>query len=168
MTDSSETKKIVMREPPNKRSVTHSKTWCFDETSMKPEYQVNLIRNLETDIVDIKIKELVEKELHNKLNGYKSQDIKKNKYSAELFIQIGDVFCLLIDCENKCFYCSGLVHILYENAREPKQWTLERIDNEMGHNKDNVMIACLECNLRRGTMYHERFAFTKQLKIEKK
>lgn len=168
MTDLSETKKIVLREPPNKRSITNSKHWCFDETSMKVEDQVNLIRNLEVGLVDIKVKELLEKELHNKLNGYKSQDIKKNKYLEELFMTMQDVLRLLILCENKCFYCSVLVHIVYENSREPKQWTLERVDNEKGHNKDNVMIACLECNLRRGTMYHERFTFTKQLKIEKK
>lgn len=164
MTDSSETKKIILREPPNKRSITNSKNWCV----MLPEEQLDIIRNLESGVVDIKVKDLIEKELHNKLNGYKSQDVKKNKYSEELFITIAAVLRLLIDCENKCVYCSALVHILYENSREPRQWTLERVDNEKGHNKDNVMIACLECNLRRGTMYHERFAFTKQLRIEKK
>lgn len=164
MTDLSETKKIIMREPPNKRSVTNSKNWCV----ILPEEQLDIIRNLDSGVVDIKVRELIEKELHNKLNGYKSQDVKKNKYSEELFIPLVDVLSLFIECENKCFYCSALIHILYENAREPKQWTLERVDNEMGHNKGNVMIACLECNLRRGTMYHERFSFTKQLRIEKK
>jgi hypothetical protein len=57
--------------------------------------------------------------------------------------------------------------ILYEHVREPKQWSLERIDNDYGHNKNNVEIACLSCNLRRKTMYHERFIFTKQLNIVK-
>jgi len=60
------------------------------------------------------------------------------------------------------------VHILYENVREPLQWTLERIDNDFGHNKNNVEIACLNCNLRRRTMYHERYLFTKELSIVKK
>jgi len=158
------TKKIVLREPPQKRAIVNSKNWCV----MPPEEQLNIIRNLESGVVDIKVKELIEKELHNKLNGYKAQDVKKNKYSETAFITIDNVLRLFIKCENKCFYCSSLVHILYENAREPKQWTLERVDNEHGHNNDNVMIACLDCNLRRGTMYHERFSFTKQLIIEKK
>jgi hypothetical protein len=48
------------------------------------------------------------------------------------------------------------------------QWTLERIDNDLGHNKNNVEIACLNCNLRRRTMYHERYLFTKELNIIKK
>ena len=61
-----------------------------------------------------------------------------------------------------------MVEILYEKVREPKQWTLDRIDNRYGHNKENVLIACLDCNVRRKTMYHERYAFTKQLNIVKK
>lgn len=51
---------------------------------------------------------------------------------------------------------------------KPKQWTLDRIDNDIGHYSDNVVIACLSCNLHRKTMYHERFLFTKQLNIIKK
>ena len=53
--------------------------------------------------------------------------------------------------------------MIYEEVRDPKQWTLERIDNTRGHNSDNVEIACLTCNLRRRTMYHERYILTKQM-----
>ena len=59
------------------------------------------------------------------------------------------------------------VKILYKLVRESSQWSIERINNEFGHNKDNVTIACLDCNLKRKTMYHERFKFTKQLNIVK-
>jgi len=30
-----------------------------------------------------------------------------------------------------------------------------------------VVIACLECNMRRRTMYYERYVATKQLKVNK-
>ena len=73
-----------------------------------------------------------------------------------------------MDCKNKCYYCKENVNVLYEIVREPKQWTLERLDNSFGHNHDNVVIACLNCNVRRRTMYHERYVFTKQLNIVKK
>ena len=66
-----------------------------------------------------------------------------------------------------CYYCKEPVQLIYEFVREPKQWTLERIDNARGHNRDNVEIACLRCNLRRRMMHHERFIFTKQLLIKK-
>jgi RNase P subunit RPR2 len=78
------------------------------------------------------------------------------------------VLDLMIESENRCFYCKNRVHILYEYVREPNQWTLERIDNKSGHNKTNVVIACLNCNLHRRTMYHERYVFTKQLNIVKR
>jgi hypothetical protein len=68
----------------------------------------------------------------------------------------------------KCYYCKESVVLLYEYVRDPKQWTLERIDNSRGHNKDNVEIACLQCNLRRRCMYHERYLFTKQMNIVKR
>jgi hypothetical protein len=50
-------------------------------------------------------------------------------------------------------------------VRENKQWTLDRIDNNLGHNEDNVVIACLECNLKRRRTNQSKFLFTKQLKI---
>ena len=56
---------------------------------------------------------------------------------------------------------------MYENVRESKQWTLDRIDNNIGHNKDNVVICCLECNLKRGTIDDKKFKFTKQMRIIK-
>ena len=46
-----------------------------------------------------------------------------------------------------------------------KQWTLDRIDNDQGHTYDNVVIACLECNLQRRRTNSDKFLFTKQMKI---
>jgi hypothetical protein len=44
-----------------------------------------------------------------------------------------------------------------------QQWTLDRIDNDVGHNADNVVVSCLECNLKRGTMDSDRFKYGKQI-----
>ena len=101
------------------------------------------------------------------MGGYKAQDIKKDKYDESLFIKHDQVLQLMTESENLCFYCKEKVYVLYENVREPKQWTLERIDNDHGHNEGNVVIACLACNLRRRTMHYERYLFTKQLTISK-
>ena len=51
--------------------------------------------------------------------------------------------------------------------REPKQWTLDRIDNDKCHSKDNTVIACLKCNLDRRVTNIDKFKFTKQLNIMK-
>ena len=56
---------------------------------------------------------------------------------------------------------------MYKNVREYRQWTLDRINNDNGHNKENVVICCLECNLKKGTINDEKFKFTKQMRIIK-
>jgi len=106
-------------------------------------------------------------EINKKIYGYKSQDHEKCILNPEKFVDLSFVIKKLIQCELCCFYCRNPTLLLYEYVREPRQWTLERIDNEFGHNKDNIEIACLSCNLRRRTMYHERYVFTKQLRITK-
>ena len=58
--------------------------------------------------------------------------------------------------------------LLYKNVREPKQWTLDRIDNNKPHNTDNVVIACLKCNLERRRRDDKKFLMSKQMKIMKK
>jgi hypothetical protein len=47
------------------------------------------------------------------------------------------------------------------------QWTLDRIDNKKGHNEGNVIIACLQCNLKRRCTAKDAFMFTKNMKIIK-
>ena len=95
------------------------------------------------------------------------QDIQKKKYDDDKFVDFQFVISLLVDKKLSCFYCKESVYLFYNYVRENKQWTLERIYNERGHNTDNVEIACLNCNLRRRTMYHERYLFTKQLSVVK-
>jgi hypothetical protein len=111
---------------------------------------------------------LAKKQIMHKIYGYKSQDIEKNKYDSTRFVDYDFVCALLKEKDFKCYYCSKPVYIFYNYVRENSQWTLERIDNSMGHNKDNVQIACLLCNLRRRTMHHERYLKTKQMLVVKK
>lgn len=113
------------------------------------------------------INDIVVKQIKQKITGYKGQDVKKGKFCTEKFIDFEFVINLFHTSLTNCFYCNEQVSILYENSCDPKQWTIERIDNDLGHNKDNVVIACLNCNLRRRTMYYERYLMTKQLKIVK-
>jgi hypothetical protein len=107
-------------------------------------------------------------QIKSKIYGYSYQDEAKHKLEKDTFIDISNVLQKLLNCKMECFYCKKPVKVLYEYVREDDQWTLERIDNKEGHNTNNVEIACLNCNLRRRTMYHERYIFTKQIKNIKK
>jgi hypothetical protein len=95
------------------------------------------------------------------------QDIQKQKYDEDKIVDFNFVVSLLVQKDLRCYYCKESVYLFYNYVRENKQWTLDRMDNDKGHNKDNVEIACLHCNLRRRTMYHERYVFTKQLNVVK-
>ena len=109
-------------------------------------------------------------EVKVKHSSYINQDLRKkiiNRENREK-ITTDQIVEKLLTSMYKCYYCKDEIQILYENTREPKQWTLERIDNEEGHTYENCVIACLECNLKRRNTNIEKFKFTKNLKIIKK
>ena len=58
--------------------------------------------------------------------------------------------------------------MFYRYVRDIQQWSLDRIDNNYGHNRDNVEIACLKCNLRRKTIAPDKYILTQEItKIKK-
>jgi hypothetical protein len=105
--------------------------------------------------------------LRTKQSGYRSQDVAKGWYDESRFVRIEDIVAILSSSGLTCFYCGCWTLLFYEYARDPKQWSLERISNSEGHNRENIVLACLECNMRRRTMYYERYVATKQLKVVK-
>ena len=105
--------------------------------------------------------------LKAKQSGYKSQDVAKGWFDEDRFVRIEDIVALLSTSQLSCFYCGCWTTLFYEYVRDSKQWSLERLSNEQGHNRDTVVLACLECNMRRRTMYYERYVATKQLRVNK-
>jgi len=173
--------KKVEPKPKKKRVITHTSSWTthfnshddFDVGVQKQHLlrllssKIDTEHNAETSIpLDSKLHFLRE-QIRQKLHGYKAQDIKKKIFSPATFITLEYILQLLSECDLSCFYCHEPVYLWYEVCREAKQWSVERIDNTLGHDVGNVVIACLSCNLKRRCMYHERYAFTKDLKIQK-
>jgi hypothetical protein len=170
---------IKEKKPPIKRIITETGKWnrLFHhdfETDTQWSLLIQIINKPIT--VDYSFNEVsvshekseyLRREIQHKINGYKYQDMKKNIFQPEQFISLEMVLDKLLETELNCFYCQGPVKIWYENARDPLQWTLERIDNKFGHNANNVEISCLNCNLKRRCMHHERYLFTKQLRLNK-
>ena len=155
---------------PKKREV--SKKWSFDEDNFNYDKQIKLINdiskiNLENNIDD-EIAKIAIQEINKKICSYKHQDIIKKKLDMDLFIDFNCIIDKMIECELKCRYCICEMSVLYDRSREMKQWSVDRIDNDKGHNKDNFHLACLDCNLKRRRRTDEKFLFTKQLSIVKK
>ena len=114
------------------------------------------------------IHQLVIQQIERKMSNYKHQDLENKIYEPLKIAKYPDVLSFLLETEAKCFYCFSEMFILYEKVREGKQWTLDRINNNLGHNTDNIVLACLECNLKRRCQSKDGFLFTKQLKIIKR
>lgn len=167
-------KNEIIKEP-QKRIVT--KKWTFSNEYFNYENQIKLVddilHNLNTKITTSENNELFNvskiliQEINKKISGYKQQDIIKKKLDLHKFITFESVIKKMIECELKCRYCREEMNILYDVSRESKQWSVDRIDNNLGHNINNFHLACLDCNLKRRRRTYEKFLFTKQLQIVK-
>ena len=131
------------------------------------EKQDSLINDLHNKAVSSEYFKAIVNQIEIKINGYKQQDVIKKRYNESVFIKTEEVINKLYECSLHCDYCKEKTFILYDLVREMKQWTLDRINNDEGHNTDNVIISCLDCNLKRRRTNKDAFLFTKQLNIIK-
>ncbi len=107
------------------------------------------------------------REIDGKRKAYIYQDKHHNIYDPRYTVGTNRVVELLVQAEFVCHYCREICQVAYKEAMCRRQWTLDRIDNNYGHNDANVVIACLDCNLKRGTMDAERFRMGKQFTFRK-
>lgn len=128
------------------------------------EQEIEHINQLYLGIPNTVITPLIKK----KLSSYRQQDLTKKRHDPEKLITLDEIIELLVASQLKCHYCRQEVHITGEKRREKRQWTLDRIDNNQGHFNNNVVIACLDCNLKRRCIDKKKFLFTKRLRIEKR
>lgn len=169
-------KKKIEPKPKKKRVITTTSSWNthlssssdFEVESQKKSLDLLLSSPASSFSLSNNPKmHFLREQIRQKINGYKAQDIKKGIYSPFKFITLEYILRLLSECDLSCFYCHEPVYLWYEISREAKQWSVERIENTLGHDVGNVAIACLSCNLKRRCMYHERYVFTKNLSITK-
>jgi flagellar motor component MotA len=171
-------KKNIVKEP-KKRIVTEK--WSFSDKYFDHNDQMKLIYNIlnkiepepeleleEGEKESIKVTKILIQEINKKISGYRQQDIHKKKLNINEFITFESIIEKMIECKLKCRYCNENMNVLYDISRESKQWSVDRIDNDLGHNINNYHLACLDCNLKRRRRTDEKFLFTKQLKLVKK
>lgn len=179
--DNNNTKKILVIEH-DKKSISNrkikcekerklrveTKTWGLNEEDLSYQTQLKSLQCiLSKDLIVNKYINKLTSHIKNKLCSYKHQDILKKKLNENEFVSFEETIKLLQDCSMKCCYCSDEMYILYEKVRETKQWSLDRINNDIGHNSGNLVISCLECNLKRRRTNKDAFMFTKNMVIIK-
>lgn len=137
----------------------------LDTTNKKINYDIPVNQY---DIIKLLYEKGINKEfeleIRKKLSAYKNQDKLHNKYDKEQHITYEQTIQKLYDSNLKCYYCNNDMLILYNKKREALQWTLERLNNNIGHYNTNTCISCLKCNLQRRTDNHEYFKTGKQFK----
>jgi len=175
--------KNIQKKEKEKKMRVETNTWGLDNEDLAFETQLELLRQISQQVLNNKEsnnkelinnkdtnnkeKQMIVTHIKTKLSSYKQQDILKKKFSSMDFVSYIDVLTLLNESNMKCYYCSCETYLLYEIVREMKQWSLDRINNDIGHNKNNLVICCLECNLKRRRTNKDAFFFTKNLKIKK-
>jgi hypothetical protein len=143
----------------------------INETFLNYDTQLEMIKEMQNNIKNDDLsreKLILKQELEKKIQSYKQQDLIKNKYDENKFIAFSSVLQKLIDTNMRCYYCNCNVLVLYEIVRELTQWSVDRINNEEGHNKDNFVISCLNCNIKRRKTNSNKFLLSKQLNLIKK
>ena len=190
-------KKLTLKEDMNKIKLRkETQKWNLSENVYNRNYQYQILEKIHISNADINtddskytftstnpntnpnspqnnaiihdLHKLMIQQLERKLNNYKQQDLLKKVYDSNNIITLEETIIKLKESELLCYYCKKEMLILYEIVRENLQWTLDRIDNSLGHAKNNVIISCLNCNLKRRKQSKDAFLFTKQLQIVKK
>ena len=162
-------KKITIAKPKEiRKSVIkdNDNSSIIDETQHKTQTEIINKIYLGIDSKDKKQKQVIS-DIKKKMNSYKTQDQKKYRYETETFIKCEEIYEKLVASKLKCHYCSQPVKLLYNYVRDDYQWTLDRINNNIGHSSDNTVICCLKCNLKRRVTDAKKFEFTKKLKLVK-
>jgi hypothetical protein len=158
---------IILGKPEKKRKAT--KIIELSDDTKSYESQLSLLQILRKEKKDATKEEytLAKREINKKITSYKKQDIDKKRYVESKFITFDETLDLLCESQLLCYYCRKQMCIFYDNVREKSQWTLDRVDNDVCHSKDNLVVSCLSCNLQKRRRESEAFKFMKQMKIEK-
>jgi RNase P subunit RPR2 len=158
--------KLLNKSKPQR---TRTMKWTIDDAFFNYDKQMEVLRRLIADDPALEERKFFMKEIKHKLDGYAKQDVSNGIHVHDLnaIISLDATIELLVVNKMRCAYCRECCQLIYKDVMAPRQWTLDRVDNDQGHNDGNVVLACLACNLQRRTMDAERFKFGKQLRIVK-
>ena len=147
------TKSATINQPPD---IDHSK-------------QITLINELflGSENATDELHELCKKRISKKLAGYKQQDVGNNIFDPAWFITADELLTLMVESRLRCYYCRTNCSVIYAEPMFKYQWTLDRVSNDQGHNRQNVVVACLKCNLHRGVKPSCKYKMGKQMKFIK-
>ena len=86
------------------------------------------------------------KVIQRKLVAYKRQDQAKG---LRFNLKVDHILALKEAQNNHCAACNIELLWAYQ-PKDTQQFSVDRLDNSVGHIRDNIRLTCLECNRKRG------------------
>jgi len=145
-----------------------SQQWTFSLEQCTHSVQLQLVHDLSSETIESPISKTIAQEIRKKIQGYKQQDKHKHIYDEEQFITYAYILDKMKECQLHCRYCNQPIYLLYDISRENTQWTVDRIENHLGHNRSNICLSCLECNLKKRRRSDEKFYLAKRMVLIKR
>lgn len=86
-----------------------------------------------------------------KIRALKKVDVKRSRinYNEEDYINTEWLLNRLNELGNKCSYCDKDLKLMNYEQYDKDQFSVDRIDNNLPHIKNNCDICCLICNLKK-------------------
>ncbi|MEW8688823.1 MAG: hypothetical protein AB2556_23645 [Candidatus Thiodiazotropha sp.] len=81
-----------------------------------------------------------------KLVAHKRQDQAKR---LRFNLKVGQILELKEALNSHCAACNIELLWAYQ-PKDTQQYSVDRLDNSVGHFRDNIRLTCLECNRKRG------------------
>ena len=87
--------------------------------------------------------------LKQKIQGHRYADMVANRpFEEEDYVTAEDILALIMT-STKCCFCGKDVQMSGVDDEHGDQYSLDRINNDLPHTKDNVRLSCLACNKKR-------------------
>lgn len=155
--------RTIFLEPPSRIPQVEIPTTTREE-------DLNLVRHLcrldlDKQITNDSNTAALRASIRKKVRGYERQDASKDRV-VEDNVGCVEVARALAESKLMCRYCGERVTLgLGRIAREkdPRQWTLDRVENHIAHTETNVVVCCLKCNLIKRRRDTEKFALASRL-----
>ena len=99
------------------------------------------------DLGAVKESDLIAR-IEAKIAGHREADLKTGRSWAESdYVDVPTVLALLKEQRNRCCVCHEHLLPAWTKPKEPRQFSIDRLDNDLAHVKSNVRMACLRCNV---------------------
>lgn len=126
------------------KSAMYKRKWYNDNKERILAKQANkYARNSESVNVRTKKYNKSNGAVKKKLRRHQEEDEEKGR---EFDLTYQYVIDLLVNQNNECAHCDITVKLAWTKAYDSAQFSINRINNKIGHIEGNVEICCLQCN----------------------